>query len=149
MALATAAFLDSPRRVSSIQSSNAATSGAENSARAASLCSAVLPLISRSTSNISSIRRTASHASGEIGSGCLPLPDLRAFEAMAAKARALGKGIVALKVGAAEQAQARASRAQGWTWRGQEPRPRGRRPPAQLCGGEDASAANIPLYSPQ
>ena len=34
--------------------------------------------------------------------------DLRAFEAMAAKARALGKGIVALKVGASGQAQAAA-----------------------------------------
>src|SRR5882672_523216 len=64
MALAVSAWRDSRARSVRIQPSSAATNGLIRSCRTACRCSDPTPLISRSTAKISSMRRTASIASG-------------------------------------------------------------------------------------
>ena len=84
MALATSLPRESLARCSRIQLSRSATNGALSSCRTARRCSALWPLIERSISNRTSMRRTASRASGEIGAGVLPCALRRAFSVTSA-----------------------------------------------------------------
>ena len=81
MALATGEWRDSFPRSGRIQSLRSASTGALSSWRAARRSAADLPLIPRWMSNSTSIRFTASSASGEIGGAFLPRLLLAAMSA--------------------------------------------------------------------
>jgi hypothetical protein len=84
MALATSLLCESLARCARIQASRSATTGALSSWRAALRFSGLCPLIARSISNSTSIRRTASSANGEITAGFLHWALRRAFSARSA-----------------------------------------------------------------